>query len=102
MKRRSRTTPARRPPKAVRALAIEGLPRLFTTEEVAAHLGCSPQHVCALIRDELLGAKNIGAAGARPQWRIPEHELRAFLEPRGETDETDETEETDERDTSRA
>jgi excisionase family DNA binding protein len=110
----SRPAPISRPPACaagagVRTAAgrVEGMPRLFTTEEVAGVLRCSPQHVRALVRDELLGAVNIASPGARPQWRISEPELREFLKAtarrqREEKDETDEIEETHARVSARA
>lgn len=59
------------------------LPRLLTPAEVAQVLRCSPANVRRLCRDGELAAARVGAAGRRPQYVIPEDEVRALLQARG-------------------
>ena len=57
--------------------------RLLPISKVSETLGCSPKHVRGMIRAGSLPAIDISLPDSqRPCWRVPEHEVRRFLEMR--------------------
>ncbi len=56
--------------------------QLLSVVEVAARLGCSRNHVYALIAKGGLQSVDLRASGTKPKTRIREDDLEAFIDAR--------------------